>query len=575
MANPSKCPRCGESLLPGTPGGHCLRCLLEFSLDTDEGDSIPGRAIGIPSEKIGDQIGPYKLLEKIDEGGCGTVYLAEQEQPMRRRVALKIIKLGMDTKSVMARFEAESQVLALMEHAHIAKVFDAGATQTGRPYFVMELVEGQKITDYCDDQRLSTAERLRLFLQVCDAVRHAHQKGVIHRDLKPSNILVTEINGAPISKVIDFGIAKATMDQPLTDKTYFTAFEQFIGTPAYMSPEQAGLNGLNVDTRSDIYSLGVLLYELLTGKPPFDANVLRRAALDEVLRTIREREPARPSMRLTALHGDELTRLAARRQIEPARFAKVLRGDLDWVVMKTLEKDRKQRYQAASDLAGDVERFLADRPVTAHPPSAWHRLQKAIVRNRRQLVNYAIALAALLAVLVPAWLYDRRQQARQSTLTTHNLVFTNTPSGSWRYSELVQSNPKDSKYYPTSTNEWSQAKFRGYVIFSERSELNTFGPFIFDDLGNDGYQILQTWIRSDTARFLFWYAMATMATCCLLTANLSLAAALTSSFRTPYPSKPTFHGSWSWRFTIPSADGPATSLSVLGKATSKATGPTC
>jgi len=256
-------------LLTGTPGGHCLRCLLAFSLDTADGDSIPDRANSIPSEKLGDNIGPFKLLEKIGEGGCGIVYLAEQQQPIRRRVALKIIKLGMDTKSVMARFEAERQVLAMMDHTHIAKVLDAGATQTGRPYFVMELVEGQKITDYCDDQRLSTAERLRLFLQVCAAVQHAHQKGVVHRDIKPSNVLVTETNGMPISKVIDFGIAKATMDQPLTDKTHFTAFEQFIGTPAYMSPEQAGLNALSVDTRSDVYSLGVLLYELLTGKPPF------------------------------------------------------------------------------------------------------------------------------------------------------------------------------------------------------------------------------------------------------------------------------------------------------------------
>ena len=252
-----------------------------------------------PAEKAGDRIGRYKLLQQIGEGGCGAVYMAEQEEPVRRRIALKVIKLGMDTKQVVARFEAERQALALMDHPNIAKVFDAGATETGRPFFVMELVKGIPITRYCDENHLSTEQRLRLFVQACQAIQHAHQKGIIHRDIKPSNILVADHDGVPVPKIIDFGIAKATTDQRLTDKTLFTAFEQFMGTPAYMSPEQAKLSGLDIDTRSDIYSLGVLLYELLTGTTPFDTKALLAAGLDEIRRTIREVEPVKPSTRLT------------------------------------------------------------------------------------------------------------------------------------------------------------------------------------------------------------------------------------------------------------------------------------
>jgi serine/threonine protein kinase len=299
-------------------------------------------------------IGPYKLLQKLGEGGYGVVYMAEQEQPIRRRVALKIIKLGMDTRNVIARFEAERQALALMDHPNIARVLDAGATETGRPYFVMELVYGVKITEYCDQNRVSMRERLELFIEVCNAVQHAHQKGIIHRDLKPSNIMVTMQMGS-VPKVIDFGIAKAT-EQRLTDKTLFTSYAQLMGTPAYMSPEQMELSGLNLDTRSDIYSLGVLLYELLTGRTPFDTTELLKLGMDELRRTVREQEPLSPSAKLRTLNNEELTKTARRRHIEPPRLLSQLRGDLDWIVLKCLEKDRTRRYATANGLAVDIER---------------------------------------------------------------------------------------------------------------------------------------------------------------------------------------------------------------------------
>src|SRR5262245_50344723 len=347
------------------------------------------------TEKAGDRIGRYKLLEQIGEGGCGVVYMAEQEVPVRRRVALKIIKLGMDTKSVIARFEAERQALALMDHPNIAKVHDAGATETGRPYFVMELVRGVKITDYCDEKNLSTKERLGLFIQVCQAIQHAHQKGIIHRDIKPSNILVTVNDGDAVPKVIDFGIAKATTDVRLTDKTVFTAFEQFIGTPAYMSPEQAEITSIDVDTRSDIYSLGVLLYELLTGKTPFDAKELLQAGLDEMRKTIREKEPERPSTRVSTLSGEELTTAAKRRGLEAPKLANTLRGDLDWIVMKCLEKDRARRYETANGLAADIQRHLKNEPVVACPPSNLYRFQKLVWRNQGVFAAVAAIVAAL------------------------------------------------------------------------------------------------------------------------------------------------------------------------------------
>ncbi len=361
-------------------------------------------------EKPGDCIGRYKLLQKIGEGGCGVVYMAGQEEPVRRRVALKIIKLGMDTRGVIARFEAERQALAMMEHPNIARVLDAGATETGRPYFVMELVRGVRVTEYCRENQLTTEDRLKLFVQVCLAIQHAHQKGVIHRDIKPSNILVTLHDGVPVPKVIDFGIAKAT-GQRLTDKTLFTEFHSFIGTPAYMSPEQAEMSGLDVDTRSDIYALGVLLYELLTGTTPFDAGELMKLGIDECRRAIREGEPPRPSTRLT----QELTRSAragggtgSPRAPKEARALEHLitqvRGDLDWIVMKCLEKDRARRYATANDLAADVERFIEGEPVLARPPSNFYRLGK-LVRRHRVVVGAAAAVAVTLisATTVSVW----------------------------------------------------------------------------------------------------------------------------------------------------------------------------
>ena len=375
------------------------------------------RLPGSPAEKAGDRIGRYKLLQQLGEGGCGVVYMAEQEEPVRRRVALKVIKLGMDTKQVIARFEAERQALALMDHPNIAKVLDAGATETGRPYFVMELVRGIKITDYCDEHNLSTEERLKLFTQVCQAIKHAHQKGIIHRDIKPSNILVTLHDGVPVPKVIDFGIAKATQGR-LTDQTLFTAFEQFIGTPAYMSPEQAMMTALDIDTRTDIYSLGVLLYELLTGRTPFDAKDLMVAGLDAMRRIIREQEPARPSTRLSTMLASELTTTAKHRHTDPPRLVHLLRGDLDWIVMKALEKDRARRYDTANGLAHDVERFLADEPVTACPPSSLYRLQKLVRRNKLAFAAAAAVAAALVIGFgLSTWLLFRERAARQRAVT--------------------------------------------------------------------------------------------------------------------------------------------------------------
>src|SRR5262245_13037003 len=416
----------------------------------------PGDFLG--DDAAGVTVGRYKLLEKIGEGGCGVVYVAEQTEPVRRRVALKVIKLGMDTKAVVARFEAERQALAMMDHPNIAKVLDAGTTErsagcqpavsptggrrdlaivetpeapqarspaiqqtsslryepelrAGRPYFVMELVRGIKITDYCDQNNLPTKDRLDLFMKVCQAIQHAHQKGIIHRDIKPSNILITLHDGVPVPKVIDFGIAKATEGR-LTDATVYTQLHQFIGTPAYMSPEQAEMSGLDIDTRSDIYSLGVLLYELLTGRTPFDAQELMSQGIDAMRKTIREKEPARPSTRFAALNGEELTATAKRHAADAPKLINLLKGDLDWIVMKCLEKDRTRRYDSASAIAADLLRHHRNEPVLARPPSQLYRFRQLVRRNRLYFAAAALVFTSLIIGLgIATWQFHEQKKA--------------------------------------------------------------------------------------------------------------------------------------------------------------------
>src|SRR5512138_2072448 len=382
-----------------TAGDPKLREAVEALLANDQPDSFLENGAVAPlrksmegtgkltdhEEQIGDSIGRYKLLEKIGEGGFGVVYRAEQREPVRRQIAVKVIKLGMDTRSIVARFEAERQALALMDHPGIARVFDGGATATGRPFFVMELVRGVRITEYCQANQLSLQQRLTLFIQLCHAVQHAHQKGVIHRDLKPSNVLVTVQDGKPVPKVIDFGVAKA-IEEPLTEKTILTNFHAFIGTPAYTSPEQAEMTGSDVDTRSDIYSLGVLLYELLTGVTPFDAKELTQSGLDGMRRTIKEVEPPKPSTRLS--------RVVAGSSANPLTI--LVDRDLDWIVMKCLEKDRTRRYETARELAADLQRYLDQEPVLARPQSTAYRLHKALRRHR---AAFAAAAAILIVVI--------------------------------------------------------------------------------------------------------------------------------------------------------------------------------
>lgn len=368
----------------------------ESSKDDMGSDSFSGPAPG-------SMIGPYKLMEQIGEGGFGLVYVADQQSPIRRRVALKIIKPGMESREVLTRFEAERQAIALMDHPNIARVFDAGVTATAQPYFVMELVRGVPLTEYCDGQQLDIVERLQLFVDLCSAVQHAHQKGIIHRDLKPSNVLVTLQDGRPLVKVIDFGVAKA-IGQSLTIRTIYTRFASMVGTPAYMSPEQAGMSTSDIDTRSDIYSLGVLLYELLTGATPFASDRLQSAGFDELRRIIREEEPVRPSTRLSTLNNQIATTIAADRRLDPSRLASTMKRDLDWVVMKALDKDRNRRYATAGSMAEDVSRFLMHQPVVACPPTAWYRFAKFARRNKVAISTVSsVSFALLFGTVISVW----------------------------------------------------------------------------------------------------------------------------------------------------------------------------
>jgi eukaryotic-like serine/threonine-protein kinase len=368
-----------------------------------------------PEEKLGTHIGAYKLLEKIGEGGMGVVYMAEQREPMRRTVALKFIKPGMDTRQVVARFEAERQALALMNHPNIAKVLDAGATELGRPYFVMELVKGVPVTEFCDQQEFGNRQRLELFINICGAVQYAHQKGLIHRDIKPSNLLVEMHDVTPVLKVIDFGVARA-IGQQLTINTLHTGFNELIGTPLYMSPEQAGLSSTDIDTRSDVYSLGVLLYEILTGHTPFESDTLRKASYDEMRRIIREVDPPTPSVRVSTLKANDQSTVSERRGVDIRRVSKSLRGELDWIVMKALEKDRNRRYDSPAAFAADIQRYLNDEPVLASPPSTYYRIQKFTRRNRRFIATATIVAAALLiGTFLSVWQAIEAHQARAKT----------------------------------------------------------------------------------------------------------------------------------------------------------------
>jgi serine/threonine protein kinase len=438
MALTRTCPKCGAALPGEGWEGLCPKCLVRVSLEApaapeESAIANPQSEIVNPKgaspesrilpERIGTIIGRYKLLQQLGEGGFGIVFMAEQQEPVQREVALKIIKAGMDTREIIARFEAERQALALMDHPNIARVLDGGATSSGRSYFVMELVRGIPITDYCDQASLSTRERLQLFIKVCRAVQHAHQKGVIHRDLKPSNVLVTLHDGEAVPKVIDFGVAKA-LGQKLTDKTPFTRFEQMIGTPAYMSPEQAALSGVDIDTRSDIYSLGVMLYELLTGVTLFDAETLRQAPLDQIRLMIQETEPPKPSTRVTDLVAADVRRLTTSAEKDKPTLRRLvqqkkerinaIRGDLDWITMKALEKDRNRRYETVNGLAADLERHLNHEPVLARPPSTLYRFERTVRRHRGAFAaGAAVAVALMLGVVIGTWQAVRATRAER------------------------------------------------------------------------------------------------------------------------------------------------------------------
>jgi serine/threonine protein kinase/WD40 repeat protein len=479
-----------------------LRRQLDRLLAAHDSEGSLGPGEGLAADfsgevQAGDQIGRYRVLERLGEGGCGAVFMAEQLEPIRRRVALKVIKAGMDSRAVIARYEAERQALALMDHPHIARVFDAGTTGQGRPYFVMELVRGRRITEHCDHFKLPPRERLALFTQVCQAVQHAHQKGIIHRDLKPSNVLVSIEDGSAIPTVIDFGIAKAA-GQPLTEKTLATGHDQLLGTPAYMSPEQAEYGNLDVDTRSDIYSLGIMLYELLAGSRPIDANSLAKSGLDEIRRRIREEEPPKPSDSVAALPEPERRAAAKARGIDPQALKRELAGDLDWIVMKCLEKERSRRYQTASGLAEDLQHHLRDEPVGARPPSAAYRFRKLIRRHRAAAAASTAGLVAALAAAAAVFWQWRTSEAFRDLADRHNyvaslnfarqLVQSGDVSGAsvllqelperlrgWEWGRLMQEARQDLLSIPMFTNMLIQAPVPECSLSDDGARLVIFG----------------------------------------------------------------------------------------------------
>jgi serine/threonine protein kinase/Tfp pilus assembly protein PilF len=447
----------------------------------------PADTATVSDEQPGAVMGPYKLVQQLGEGGMGTVWMAQQTAPVKRLVALKVIKSGMDSRQVITRFEAERQALALMDHPNIARVFDAGTTDNGRPYFVMELVKGVPLTQYCDDHRLTPRQRLELFIPVCEAIQHAHQKGIIHRDIKPSNVLVALYDGKPVPKVIDFGIAKAT-GQSLTEHTLVTGFGTVIGTLEYMSPEQAELNQLDIDTRSDIYSLGVLLYELLTGTTPLEKKRLAESAILELLRLIREEEPPRPSMRLSE-SKDSLPSISAQRQTEPAKLTKLVRGDLDWIAMKALDKDRNRRYESASSFALDILRYLADEPVQACPPSAWYRFGKFARRNKVRLAVVAGVLLAVTGIAAGIGWAMRDRAAREAeierTESARRAQAENRAHDSWKSAriliaenKLTAARQKLAEARSQLGSDWSALGALAAEVEADERELVRFQQFL-------------------------------------------------------------------------------------------------
>jgi len=451
--------------------------------DTLKVDFDP-RESAIPGEQEGQWIGRYRLLQRIGEGGFGSVWMAEQTEPVLRRVAVKIIKQGMDTGQVIARFEAERQALAMMDHPNIAKVLDAGATETGRPYFVMELVKGTPVTQFCNEWKLDTEQRLLLFAEICSAINHAHQKGIIHRDIKPSNVLVTLHGDRPVPMVIDFGIAKAT-ETKLTDKTLFTRFDQFIGTPAYMSPEQVGLSGLDIDTRSDIYSLGVLLYEMLVGSPPFDPRTLISAGYDEMRRIIREVDPPKPSLRVSTAAAEEGQRIQAQLGATPQRLGRLLKGELDWIVMKAIEKDRSRRYETANALADDINRYLTNELVLARPPSRFYEFQKTV---RRHKFGFAATAAIILALAAGGALAT--WQAVRATRAEHRVT------GLLGESKTRQTELSNTVALLTESNEELASHMRRFLIGKWEMHMRIDEDSMRKDLTDDELPLFNSMYQS-------------------------------------------------------------------------------